>query len=145
MSGRCDWSTVALACVAIAVPEPSRAQCPGNALVTLEDGAIVNVEWPERSTGELRGRAIANATLLTEYQVALRPDESTASAATSARALDDKPRAEQLQVAPARCSGPIGCRARSSRSCCAPSRSAGRTRLTELTSWLTVELEAHAK
>ena len=37
--------------------------CPGNAVVTLDAGVIVSVEWPER------GRAITNSTLLTEYTV----------------------------------------------------------------------------
>jgi len=64
-------------CAVLAVvPRLARADaaCAGNALVTLEDGAIVNVEWPERTAAELRGRAVTNATLATEYQIALRPD-----------------------------------------------------------------------
>lgn len=88
-----------IACAAVALaPRLAHAACPGNALVTLDDGAIVNVEWPERTAGELRGRAISNATLVTEYQIALRPDGSMATVSTGAHALDDQPRADQVQV-----------------------------------------------
>ncbi len=90
------------ACAVLAVaPRLARADaaCAGNALVTLDDGAIVNVEWPERTAAELRGRAVTNATLATEYQIALRPDGSVASAATTAHALDGKPVTDQREVA----------------------------------------------
>lgn len=82
-------------------PRPARgdAACAGNALVTMEDGAIVNVEWPERTAAELRGRAVTNATLATEYQIALRPDGSVASVATTAHTLDGKPVTDQREVA----------------------------------------------
>ncbi|MGE5182398.1 MAG: alpha/beta hydrolase family protein [Acidobacteriota bacterium] len=73
--------------------------CPGNALVTLDDGAIVNVEWPERTASEVRGRAITNATQLTEYQLALRPDGSVSDAYTTARTLEGKPADRRLSVA----------------------------------------------
>jgi dienelactone hydrolase len=91
-----------VACAVLAaVPRLARADapvCAGNALVTLDDGAIVNVEWPERTAGELRGRAVTNATLATEYQIALRPDGSVASVATTAHALDGKPVTDQREV-----------------------------------------------
>ncbi len=73
--------------------------CPGNALVTLDDGAIVNVEWPERTASELRGRAITNATQETEYQLALRPDGSVSDAYTTAHALEGKPADTHLAIA----------------------------------------------
>ncbi len=92
-----------VACVVLAlVPRLARADasaCAGNALVTLDDGAIVGVEWPERTAAELRGRAVTNATLLTEYQIALRPDDSVSAVASTARSLDGKPASEQRQVA----------------------------------------------
>jgi len=91
------------ACVVLAlVPRLARAEapvCAGNALVTLEDGAIVGVEWPERTATELRGRAVTNATLLTEYQIALRPDDSVSAVASTARSLDGKPVSDQRQIA----------------------------------------------
>src|SRR5262245_55076323 len=88
------------ACAAIALaPRLARAECAGNALVTREDGAIVNVEWPQRTPSELRGRAVTNATLATEYQIALRADGSVASVATTTRTLDGKPATEQQQIA----------------------------------------------
>src|SRR5262249_24653233 len=88
--------------VLVLVCRPAHAQpvaCPGNALVTLDDGAIVNVEWPVRSGAELRGRAITNATLLTEYQFVLRSDASVDSVALTARALDGAPSSAQQAVA----------------------------------------------
>ena len=95
--------TVSLAaCAVLAVVRLAHADppaCPGNALVTLEDGAIVNIEWPERTAAELRGRAVTNATLATDYKIALRPDGSVASVATTAHALDGKPVTDERQVA----------------------------------------------
>src|SRR5882672_7399540 len=97
------WTGLLVVCAVLALaPRLARADapaCAGNALVTLEDGAIVNVEWPERTAGELRGRAVTNATLATEYRIALRPDGSVASAATTAHALDGKSVADERQVA----------------------------------------------
>jgi hypothetical protein len=91
-------------CAVLALaPRPARAEapaCAGNALVTLDDGAIVNVEWPQRTAGVLRGRAVSNATLATEYEIALRADGSVASVAVTAHALDGKPVADPHTVAP---------------------------------------------
>src|SRR5215470_2152110 len=87
-----------LAAVLAIAPRLARAECAGNALVTREDGAIVNVEWPQRTASELRGRAVTNATLATEYQIALRADGSVASVATTSRTLDGKPATDQQQL-----------------------------------------------
>lgn len=95
---RCSLALLVLA----AAPGTAAAgppACTGNALVTLEDGAIVNVEWPERTASELRGRAITNATLETAYQIALRDDASMSTVATTTRTLDGKPATAQQQVA----------------------------------------------
>ncbi|MBV8760061.1 MAG: alpha/beta hydrolase, partial [Deltaproteobacteria bacterium] len=47
--------------VLLLVARVAHADCPGNAIVTLEDGVIVNAEWPAQK------RAITNATLETTY------------------------------------------------------------------------------
>src|SRR5262249_36252723 len=97
-----ETSTRLAVCVMLAfAPRFARADgpaCAGNALVTLDDGTITSVEWPERTAAELRGRAVTNATLLIEYQIALRPDGSVSAVASTARMLDGKPVSEQRQV-----------------------------------------------
>jgi hypothetical protein len=80
------------------LPRAGHADCTDKALVTLEAGAIVNVEWPVRTATELHGRAITNATLETEYTIALRADGSTEKVTQTAHALGDKPVSAELAV-----------------------------------------------
>jgi dienelactone hydrolase len=89
---------VRLAIALVLVPHLAHADCPG-AIVTREDGVIVNVDWPTRNATELRGRAITNSTLLTEYRLELRSDGSVASADTTTRMLDGKPATDHRDVA----------------------------------------------
>jgi uncharacterized protein len=71
---------------------PARAfatpTCTGNAIVTLDEGAITNVEWPTRSASELAGRVITNETLETAYELQLRPDGSVATASLTPRTIE---------------------------------------------------------
>jgi uncharacterized protein len=87
------WRVASLACLAVAISaHPTHATpsaCAGNALVTLDGNAIVNVEWPERTADRLTGRAITNATLETTYQLALASDASVTDVTSTSRTLDD--------------------------------------------------------
>ena len=51
-----------------------------------------------RTATELHGRAITNATLETEYTIALRSDGSTEKVTQTAHALGDKPVTAELAV-----------------------------------------------
>ena len=86
-------------CGALLVASPAVADTCSDPLVTLDDGAVVNVEWPVRTADEVHGRAITNSTLETEYKIALRADASVSSFSATLRTVDDKPRSDQLQVA----------------------------------------------
>lgn len=78
---------------------PPTPVCAGRAIVTLDDGAVVNVEWPVRTADELRGRAITNATLETDYRLALRADGSVASIESTTRTADGEPQSSRLEGA----------------------------------------------
>ncbi|HEY1548598.1 MAG TPA: alpha/beta fold hydrolase, partial [Kofleriaceae bacterium] len=86
------------ACAVLALASVASADPCGNALVTLDDGAVVNIEWPVRTQTELHGRALANATLEIEYTLELRADGSVGSAAWTSRTSDGKPVPGQLAV-----------------------------------------------
>jgi hypothetical protein len=92
-------ASLAVACIAL-VPRLAHAEpvC-ANAIVTLDDGAIVNVDWPKRTATALRGRAVTNATLVTEYELGLRADGSVASTQTTTHALDGKPVTDKQSIA----------------------------------------------
>lgn len=84
--------------LALAPAAAHAGTCTGNALVTLDGGAITNVEWPRRSASELAGRVVSNATLETTYTLALRDDASVATATVSAHADGDPAKAEARQI-----------------------------------------------
>ena len=91
---------VLLAGPALAAPRAHAGTpaCAGNALVTLDGGAIVNVEWPERTDTGLKGHAIVNRTLRVDYALALRPDGSvsTAELSTATRSGSKPPRRHEV-------------------------------------------------
>ncbi|HEX4455815.1 MAG TPA: hypothetical protein VH143_33375 [Kofleriaceae bacterium] len=85
-------------CAVVALAAEAHADPCADALVTLDDGAVVNVEWPVRTATELHGRALSNATLEIEYTLALRADGAVGSASWTTRNSDNKPTPGQLAV-----------------------------------------------
>jgi dipeptidyl aminopeptidase/acylaminoacyl peptidase len=74
--------------------------CAGNALVTLDDGAIVAVDWPTRSDNELNGRVVVNRTLEVSFQQTVERDGGVTRVTTTTHTLGGKP-AVSTQTLPA--------------------------------------------